>query len=154
MALGDLEADKELAELDVAMFSRAPEEALRTTLQFFRCAWAVQATCYACLQLACPCLDAQTTAYEPALSAAGAVLLRQFLACLSRRCPSDTCVLGWRSSHAMVLQAPVRLFAASDLVSALQRAVWRHRGVPGQHRLPESRAGAAGCQPVSTLVTL
>ena len=36
MALGDLEADKELAELDVAMFSKAPVQAMEDTLAFLR----------------------------------------------------------------------------------------------------------------------
>ena len=36
VALGDLEADKELAELDVAMFSKAPAQAMEDTLAFLR----------------------------------------------------------------------------------------------------------------------
>ena len=36
IALGDLEKDAELSELDVAMFSRAPVEAMQATLAYLR----------------------------------------------------------------------------------------------------------------------
>ena len=35
-ALGDVAVDKELAELDVAMFSKAPAQAMEDTLAFLR----------------------------------------------------------------------------------------------------------------------
>ena len=37
IALGDLEKDAELNELDTAMFSRAPIEAMQATLAYIRC---------------------------------------------------------------------------------------------------------------------
>ena len=37
IALGDLEKDAELSELDTAMFSRAPVEAMQATLAYIRC---------------------------------------------------------------------------------------------------------------------
>ena len=46
MALGDLEADKELAELDVAMFSKAPVQAMEDTLAFLRYSAPELRVCY------------------------------------------------------------------------------------------------------------
>ena len=36
IALGDMEKDKELSELDTAMFSRAPAEAMGQALRYFQ----------------------------------------------------------------------------------------------------------------------
>lgn len=44
VALGDLEKDAELSQLDVAMFTRAPVEAMQTTLAYIRCSAPPQPT--------------------------------------------------------------------------------------------------------------
>ena len=48
--MGDLEKDAELSELDVAMFSRAPVEAMQSTLAYIRCASSLAAAA-SCAQI-------------------------------------------------------------------------------------------------------